>query len=170
MSIQPAELLCCLVPVVGIIIGIIIGIISIAVSRRKYTGQIQAARTGSVGPNSLAERKPWLNNGFVAGLVTGFAIGIGFTGPFVSNILWKSLSPSSSGINSGIVLIVGVGLAFLLGHMAKKAIVRRGLDSVGYTGKGIGRVMLAIIGAIVGFFVGAACYTPVFLVVTLLVM
>jgi len=80
MPILGADLLVHVVPIVGFIIGLI----SITIGRRKYAGRIQADSTGSVAAGSLGERKPWLNNGFLAGLISGFAVGVGFWVPLLS--------------------------------------------------------------------------------------
>jgi hypothetical protein len=166
MSILGPALLVHLVPIVGLIIGIV----SIAISQRKHAERIQVDSTESiVGANSLAERKPWLNNGFLAGLVTGFAGGVGFWGPFVLNNLWNLLSPRTSSLGC-IALFAGVVLAYIFSNMAKKAIVKRGFNSVGsgYSNNRIGRAMLVIDGLIGGIYLGAVFYVPLYIVVILL--
>ena len=155
----PIELLICLIPAAGLIIGITT-IVAIAAGRRKNTGQTRDVSAESVGVDTLSESRPWLDNGFVSGLFTGLGVGVGLMAPFLAVWLWRLLSASRSSIPTEVAcveLLAAIGLAFLLGAMAKKVIVGRGLDSAGYTGKGIGRLMLAIVGVILGIGFGIAC-------------
>jgi hypothetical protein len=145
--------------VVGLVIGII-AIIKIARYRRMHGKQVQVDGTESVDLQSLSEYSPWINNGFVCGLFMGFAIGIGFMAPFT--VIWtvKTISSSSSGIPTAftcIWLITGIGLAYLLGRIANKKIASSGLDGIGDKGKGIGHLLLAILGMIDGFWTGLVC-------------
>ena len=56
-----------------------------------------------------------------------------------------------------ISFILGILLAFLFGRMTNKAIIRIGLNTIGFAGKGAGRVLFAILGVIIGFITGLVC-------------
>jgi hypothetical protein len=167
MPIIGSDILVHLIPLAGFIIGMI----SIANGRRKYTGRIQVDSTGSVAAGSLGERKPWLNNGFLAGLISGFAVGVGFSGPFVVISLKMLLFPGSSHYTS-FALLVGIVLAVILGKMAKKAMIKRGLTSAGsdFTKSGIGRALLVIDGILVGLYFGLIIYVPLYIIAILFVL
>ncbi len=159
MSLGLGELIICLIPVIGIIIGVI----ALVVSQRKHKQPDQDAREESDQSTSLAERKPWLNNGFMSGLIAGFAAGFGLMAAYIIiPILWGlfGLEGSANSV-AGIAFLVGLVLAAILAYFANKAVIEYGLNGFFYTGKGIGRLILAVVGAIVGLFIGITCYTPI---------
>jgi uncharacterized membrane-anchored protein YhcB (DUF1043 family) len=159
MSPSLGELIICLIPVIGIIIGII----ALVVSQRKHQQPDQDAREESDQSTGLSERKPWLNNGFISGLVTGFAAGFGLMAAYlIIPILWGlfGLEGSANSV-AGIAFLVGLILAAILAYFANKAVSEYGLNGLFYTGKGIGRLLLAAVGVVVGLFIGIACYTPI---------
>jgi hypothetical protein len=141
------------------VVGIIIGIISAVASRRKHTEQTQNASTESVSTGSDEEHGPWLNNGFVVGLVAGLAGGLGFSSAYIAIVVLSATLPTSGAPDNGscIAPLAGVLLGGFLGYVANKTMVGRGLDSLTSTHRGTFRLVLAIIGAIVGFFVGFSC-------------
>lgn len=172
ISLGPTELVLCMIPVIGLVAGIVIASIAVRSSRREQTPQMPNASKESTSAGSPAQQRPWLNNGFVIGFVTGFSGGIAFMGAYLSiALVWARLSPGSpSNTVSGVAFFIGVGLAILVGHLANRAMVRRGVDSFGYRGEGMGRVILAVVGALVGLVIGAACCGPVAIITRMLAM
>jgi hypothetical protein len=144
---------------VGLVIGII-ALVKISKYQRKHKEMVQVVEAQPDQVDTLALSIPWLNNGFVSGLFMGVTISGGFWAPYMVVYLMKFLSLVSANAATTfncISFILGIGLAILFGRMTKKAIVRIGLNTLGFTGKGIGRVLLAILGVIVGFMTGLVC-------------
>jgi hypothetical protein len=143
----------------GLIIGII-ALVKISGYRKKHKEPVQVGEGQPEPVDTLALSIPWLNNGFVSGLFMGVAIGGGFFAPYGIFYIIRFVSIVAANIATTvncISLILGVGLAFLFGRMTKKAIIRIGLNTMGFTGKGAGRVLLAILGLIVGILTGLCC-------------
>ncbi|KAF0110303.1 MAG: hypothetical protein FD147_1769 [Chloroflexi bacterium] len=160
---------------VGLVIGII-ALIKISRYRKKHKESVQAIEVQVDQVDTLALSVPWLNNGFVSGLFMGVTIGGGFCAPYLVVYIMRFLSLVSA--NAGttfncISFILGIGLAFLFGRMTKKAIIRIGLNTIGFTGNGVGRILLAILGVVVGFMTGLVCLAMVlvpFVIIKLLLV
>jgi len=144
---------------VGLIIGII-ALVKISGYQRKHKAIVPMVEAQSDQVDTLALSFPWLNNGFVSGLFMGVTIGLGFCAPYTVVYIMRFLSLVSANASTTfncISFILGIGLAIIFGRMTKKAIKRIGLNTIGFTGKGAGRVLLAILGVIVGFMTGLFC-------------
>jgi MFS family permease len=144
---------------VGLVIGII-ALVKISGYRKKHKEPNQAVEGQPEPVDSLAITIPWLNNGFVSGLFMGVTIGSGFCAPYMVVYILRFLSLVSANAATTfncISFILGIVLAFLFGRMAKKAIIGIGLNTFGFTGNGVGRILLAILGLVVGFITGLVC-------------
>ena len=144
---------------VGLVIGII-ALVKISNFRRKQKEMVQVVDGQLDHIDTLALSIPWLNNGFASGLFMGVTIGVGFCAPYMVVYIMRFLSLVSANAATTfncVSFILGIALAFLFGRMAKKAIIRIGLNTIGFTGKGVGRILLSILGVIVGFMTGLVC-------------
>jgi hypothetical protein len=145
------------------IAGLVIGIIAL-VQMRKYQPE-KLVNNPNMPPlpgetGVLPMKNTWLNNGFISGLFLGFVIGVGFIAFYVISMISAVIIPNFTGITTTtqcICLIAGIGLAVLLGILTYKKIIKSGLDGVGPAGKGAGRLLLAILGILIGFWTGFVC-------------
>lgn len=145
------------------IAGLVIGIIAL-VQIRKYR-PVKSVETPNLPPlpgepGDLPIKSTWLNNGFVSGLFLGFPMGIGVAAFYSIIQIIAIVIPNFTGISTTtncIGLIAGIGLAAILSRLVYRKIIKSGLNGVGPAGKGVGRLLLAILGILVGFWTGFVC-------------
>jgi hypothetical protein len=168
--VQPSalELIVCLLPV-----GIGLLVVWLLLSRKSRTTVAPAAGdaelAGDEAPQAVGTEP---GGGFLLGLVTGIAVGLGLALPNLAVYLWMALASSRGSLASVlqcVALLASLGLAYVLGSRASKSRWARRPTTAGHGVQPAGQSLSRLLGAVLGVFLGAAaCFVPLITLLLLL--